>query len=217
MPGTTPSAATTYVTHSFAQPATPAVYAFNTDLDITQSADPTRHDSFGFTLRTTAGAPVISIDFVPATTGSGPGVTRDADDAVQYTTYNTNGTVNTTGNFTSVVALNSIYSLGVTIDPGTSGFSATLTPNNGGPTETVAGGALAPGYTGSEVTQVAATWTLLDQTVTGGQFANAGDNALDFDNYQIAAVPEPSTYVASGLISLVGLAGILRRRRQVTV
>jgi len=171
-------------------------------------------DTFGWTVRNTAGTEIFGVVFHPYTTPTPPqdaygnptqlgiawvdsnGVQHETTEAVVFQgEYQMNLSLNLRGNNANPGV--PVFTLGI------QGVSPTDSVTPDGPLMYYSGvvgtGEGSNDYIGS----IAATWLPTD-------FSNLGSNTMSFDNY-IVAVPEPST-VALALGGL-GLMAMLRRRR----
>ena len=176
--------------------------ALNTDFAVTAPGANgfATHDTFSFSLQSTTFASLININFQPST--SNP----TGQDEISYTV---GGITTTTGN---LITLNGSYHLALTVTAATKTFTATISQSGGGTSTSFSGSLATASIAPSAVGEVVALWNLANKTATSGAYQSAGDNSLIFDNLAVT-VPEPSTYAMMAL-GLVGLAGVLRLRRQ---
>ena len=190
-----PSVTPVYLYRPFTLGTTSA-YAFNVDMAITRSgATYPTNESFGWTFRTSGGANLFSVDFVPTTANDSNNARTTL--AVRYT-VNGSAQVSPGNGFLS----DAYYHLTVSVNVAAKQFSISLTPT-GGTAMVLASGISLGTNDPSTVAQVAATWN--------DNVANPGANTMIFNNYGVTLVPEPSTWVMLGL-GVVGFTVMLRRR-----
>lgn len=171
--------------------------ALNVDFSVVNSANFAAHDTFGFSLRSTAGT-LVTINFAPSTTNT----TAD-------TVTGTSG--GTTVASTSGVTFNSTYHLALSVNLASKTYLATISTVGGTASSfSLTGSTANAAITGTAVTQFATLWNLQDKTATGTAYNAAGDGYIIFDNLSVT-VPEPSTYAMLAL-GVVGLGVLLRRK-----
>ena len=205
--GVDPGAATTYVYKPVSLTGATTTYSFNTDFVVTGSTNGTQ-DSFGFTLLNSAGTKLLSVN--TGTVVSNVTVGGVADTAVDIGYEIGNATTLTTTTKNGII-LNGVYHLTITVNVQTDTFSAFYTGS--GVTAGIATNlSLSGQITPTTVSELAATWTLTNQTKTGSAYETLGNDNLLFDNYTVT-IPEPSTCAMVGA-GFLGLGGLLKFRRR---
>ena len=211
-----PGVATSFLYRPFASPLTPGVnqgYQFTTGFAVTSSsANFPGRDTFGFALRDTTGGVLLSISFAPVTSAGTAITTRDG---VGYTVGAVGNGATIINPNANAVVLNTQYTLTIQVNPVANTFSASVI-SAGAPTVIATNVSLTGAINALAVNQVAARWTVANQTTdASGAFVNAADNLLIIDNYAVSyfnIVPEPSTYAMLGVGLLAVLGGMKRRR-----
>ncbi len=187
--------------HAVTVPAQTPVIVFNTDFAVLSGAGASTNtvgtDTFRFVLANTGGTPILSVNFIPSTVPSN----QDSFTA-------TSG--GTTVASTNAVSLNAQYHLKATLIGGATPTYTVLISGGTGPSQGFSGTLAASDL--STITQVGASWDLATKTAVNGGYTSASDNVLAFDQFSVS-VPEPSTNAALA-VGLLGLAGLMRSRRQ---
>ena len=202
---TVPGASTVFLDRPFTLGTTTA-YAFNVDMAIERSQSPfLNNDGFNWTFRN-GNTTVFSIDFVPQTaTASTAGAATVY--AVRYTVPGLGGGQTTTNNG---ILSDSLYHLKVSVNVLTNSFSFAVMQ---GGTSIGASNVSLLTNLGSSVNEVAATWDVAKTNTTdNGGYTAVGSNTLIFNNYAVT-VPEPSTWVVTGLGGLALMLVFRRRMR----
>jgi len=157
-------------------------------------------DGFGFSLRDSDDANLLTISLVPA-----------ASPSTKYQVYYTVGAEASqaakNGLDDMFIEVSGLYTLDLAFTPNGANptFSGSVVGSN---TQTFTG--TATGLGSAALATFGAEWNVLPQNWVGDPAENLGglgDNFLVFDN--VSLIPEPSTALLAGLASL----GLLRRRR----